>query len=279
MKKKLVLPLIVLIAAAIVVLSYLNLTQQKEGTLANFASPFESESSEETADGEKHDTDSMLSTPVESKPVQTESSAAFSINIPVPPLANSDKSILKILKQFLDERSLALRFFRDNMVNRFVASIDNMTRSHLAQKTMFMKPPLGQFLPLQDGKEGLIISPRNARRYETMLRFAEEVPLDKLVTVYVHFYPLFQQAYENLGYPDRSFNTRFIQVIDHLLDAPEINQPLKLACPQVLCIYADPELEALSAGQRLMLRTGYDNVLREKELLRRLKKEIKKRMH
>jgi len=37
------------------------------------------------------------------------------------------------------------------------------------------------------------------------------VDAKKLVSVYVHLYPLFQQAYVGLGYPDGYFNDRLVQ--------------------------------------------------------------------
>jgi tetratricopeptide (TPR) repeat protein len=74
--------------------------------------------------------------------------------------------------------------------------------------------------------------------------------------VYKRFYPLLQKAYVNLGYPDGYFNDRVVEVIDHLLATPDVPEPPKLARPHVLYEYADPELEALSSGQKLLIRIG-----------------------
>ena len=42
-----------------------------------------------------------------------------------------------------------------------------------------------------------------------------------MAVVYERLYPLFQQAYEDLGYPGKYFNDRLVEVIDHLLQTPE----------------------------------------------------------
>jgi hypothetical protein len=82
---------------------------------------------------------------------------------------------------------------------------------------------------------------------------------------------LFQQAYEELGYPDGYFNDRLISVIDDLLDAPEISAPVYVHQPKVLYEFVDPELEGISAGQKILIRVGPENELRLKAKLRTIR--------
>jgi hypothetical protein len=96
----------------------------------------------------------------------------------------------------------------------------------------------------------------------------------KLVALYVRLYPLFQQAYRDLGYPDRYFNDRLVEVIDHLLATPSVPGPIKLAQPHVLYEFADPALEARSAGQKILIRIGPDNAARVKAKLRELRRQV-----
>ena len=51
-----------------------------------------------------------------------------------------------------------------------------------------------------------------------------------------------------------------------MLSAPQTAAPLTLVRPKVFWEFADPELEARSAGQKLMLRLGNENaaVVRKK---------------
>lgn len=67
-------------------------------------------------------------------------------------------------------------------------------------------------------------------------------------------YPLFQQAYQDLGNPDGHFNDRLIEVIDHLLATPVADGPSCWARPKVMYEFADPRLQALSVGQKALLR-------------------------
>jgi hypothetical protein len=65
-----------------------------------------------------------------------------------------------------------------------------------------------------------------------------------------------------------------VEVIDHLLATPEAPGPIRLAQPKVLYEFADPALEELSAGQKMMLRIGKGNRERIKAKLREIRAAI-----
>jgi hypothetical protein len=90
----------------------------------------------------------------------------------------------------------------------------------------------------------------------------------------VHFYPLFQQAYQALGYPNGYFNDRLVVTIDNLLAAPDITTDIAVVRPNVMYQFADPKLEDLSAGQKLMLRMGPTNAAIVKAKLRELRAQV-----
>jgi hypothetical protein len=92
--------------------------------------------------------------------------------------------------------------------------------------------------------------------------------------LYRRFFPLFQKAYVELGYPQGYFNDRVIEVVDHLLATPEPEGPLMLVRPHVLYEYADPDLERLSPGQKLLLRMGNEHRTTVKQKLREFRSRI-----
>ena len=79
---------------------------------------------------------------------------------------------------------------------------------------------------------------------------------------------------KTMGYPEGHFNTRLVQVIDHLLAAPEPAEPLRLVVPHVLAEYADPKLEAESAGRKVLFRMGRANAARVKAKLREIRRAL-----
>ena len=87
----------------------------------------------------------------------------------------------------------------------------------------------------------------------------------------MRLYPLFQQAYRELGAGDAYFNDRLVEVIDHLLAAPEVAPPIELVRPKVYWQFRDPSLESMSAGHKLMVRIGPEQSARVKAKLRELR--------
>ena len=105
--------------------------------------------------------------------------------------------------------------------------------------------------------------------------------------LYARLYPLFQVAYEELGFPGKYFNDRLVAVIDHLLAAPEPQGPVAVRLVQVegqvpslrhwvRYEYVDPQLQALSAGQKIMVRAGLQNERRLKAVLAKVRASVAK---
>ena len=96
----------------------------------------------------------------------------------------------------------------------------------------------------------------------------------ELASVYGAYYPLLQEQYRALGYPAGNFNDRVIEAIDDMLAAPVPATPPALTQPKVLYEFADPDLEARSAGQKMMLRLGAADAAKVKAKLRAIRKEL-----
>jgi flagellar basal body-associated protein FliL len=191
----------------------------------------------------------------------------------LPALDQSDVALRDALASLVGQKNLEQLFNLQNLVRRIVATVDNLPREKLAQRLMPLKPTSGPFLVSGDG-EDRTISAQNATRYRPFVAVAESVDAAKLVAAYVRYYPLFQQAYRELGYPQGYFNDRLVLVIDHLLEAPEIKGPVKLAQRKVLYEFADAELESRSAGQKILMRIGPENAARLKAKLRGIRREL-----
>jgi hypothetical protein len=134
--------------------------------------------------------------------------------------------------------------------------------------------PIGGPLATTGSEATLAIGPANARRYSAFVAMVEKVDAADAVAAYRRLYPLFQQAYVDLGYPNGYFNDRLVDVIDHLLATPDLEGPIALAQPHVLYEFADPALEERSSGQKAMLRMGRDNAARLKAKLRELRSAL-----
>jgi DUF3014 family protein len=191
----------------------------------------------------------------------------------LPALDQSDKVLQGVLAELFRSRSLRKLFYPRDMVRRFVVTVDNLPRKKLPLQLRPVKPVVGPFLTAAE-RTGVAIAPENDRRYAAYVSAAAAVDGKKLVAVYVHFYPLFQQEYRLLGYPSGAFNDRLIEAIDDLLITPDVERPVHLVQPKVMFEFADPGLEALSSGEKIMLRIGSDNAARIKAKLREIRREL-----
>ena len=208
--------------------------------------------------------------PVVQHPI--EEAAAESKEGALPALADSDSALHGALATVFPKSWE--QFFRlDGLVRRIVATVDALPRKSVPQRVLPLQSVPGSFVTAGQA-EGLLIARENASRYAPYLRLAEATDTRQLVAVYVRFYPLFQQAYVELGYPNGYFNDRLIGTIDDMLAAPDAPDAIPLTQPKVLYEYADPELEALSAGQKIMLRMGAENEVHAKAKLRELRRAL-----
>jgi DUF3014 family protein len=193
--------------------------------------------------------------------------------VPLPVLDESDSTVREMLAGIFGAATFDALFRPQDLVRNIVATVDNLPRKSVASRLMPIKPVPGTFRVA--GPDGAaVIGIDNAARYTPYVRAMQAIDSAKLVAVYVRLYPLFQQAYADLGYPSRYFNDRLIDVIDHLLAAPDVRGPVALTQPKVLYEYADPALQDLSAGQKILVRMGGENEAKVKAKLRELKRAL-----
>jgi len=190
----------------------------------------------------------------------------------LPGLEASDAPIWQALSELLGRKGLDF-IIGDGLIPRIVATVDNLPRDRLPVGVMPLKRVPKPFVTTGKG-DALAIDARNSARYAAYARLVGAIDAARLVAIYVRFYPLFQRAYEELGFPNAYFNDRLVQAIDDLLAAPEPSGPIKLVQPMVLYEFADPKLEARSAGQKIMIRIGRDHAVTVKTKLREIRRLV-----
>jgi len=161
----------------------------------------------------------------------------------------------------------------ENIVRHIVVTVDNLPRRKVAIELRPIKPTPGTTATASQGDITTIAS-ANFERYAPFIKVVQNTDTKTLTSVYFRLYPLFQQSYEDLGYPGQYFNDRLVEVIDDMLKTPDVQGPIQLTQPRVFYEYADPKLESLSAGQKLLLRMGPANEAIMKAKLREFRRMI-----
>ena len=191
--------------------------------------------------------------------------------VTLPPLTDSDSYfLLELLHIFGPE--IGNMLVNEELIDKFVASVDNLPRNHLAERIR----PVGRLTGAFDAVDGssndqFYLNVNNYARYDLLVRLVTTADLEEVADMYRRYYPLLQESYEQLGYPNAYFNDRAVEVIDHLLATPEPAEPIRLVRPHVLFEFADAKLEALSSGQKLLIRAGGEHSAKIKHVLRRLR--------
>jgi hypothetical protein len=209
-----------------------------------------------------------------------------------PPLTldNADPVLRTALIDLLGSKAVASLLQTDDFARRAVATVDGLGRAHAAPRLWPVAPAAGRFT-VQGDPASAQIAEANAARYDTFVALATSVDAKRAAAVYRRFYPLFQRAYQELGYPDAYFNDRLVAVIDQMLATPtpamppalrltEIKGPIAPGAadrPWTRYEFTDPALETLPAGSKILLRMGPQHADKLKAQLRALRAEIARR--
>jgi hypothetical protein len=195
----------------------------------------------------------------------------------LPSLDQSDAYFGRVLRELAGRKGVASFLNLDGFARRFVATVNNLGSDSASTERWPVRETPGRF-QTDTRDDHLVIGPRNAARYTPFVSFVDAIDSRKAVAAYVAMYPLLQRAYEDLGEPTPYFNDRVVAVIDDLLAAPDLAEPVRVKHISVdgaspppgaarLFLYEDSSLERRTAGQKILMRIGQDNARRLKAKL------------
>lgn len=205
-----------------------------------------------------------------SHPIAQAAVPASASTAPLPALHESDDSVIADLSA-LGGDGLKPLLLSPQLVARIVATVDALPRHALGSRFILpLRTPHGAFLASET--QGIVTADaRNAERYAPYMAVVRHADPPALVAWYVRHYPLFQQAWRELGYPRGEFNDRLVAAIDDMLAAPTPAQPPALRRENGRYVYVDPALESRSVGQKLLLRLGPADAAQLKARLRAIR--------
>ena len=213
------------------------------------------------------------------------------IDTPPPPAdapVDAQAALRGSLVGLIGERAVLALLQTDGFANRVAATVDNLGRAHAAPRLWPVVPAPGRFAVLEQAG-ATVATPGNAARYDAFVGLVAGTDMRRAADLYKAHYPQFQAAYRALGYPAGHFNDRLVEVIDTLLDTPEpasapalrlteVKGPLQGPGPGdrpwVRYEYADPALQALPAGSRILLRLSPAQAAQVKARLREFRAQV-----
>jgi hypothetical protein len=185
----------------------------------------------------------------------------------LPQLAASDSFIRNLAQSLSANPEWTKWLVGERLVQRLTASIDNVAEGRSPNPHLAFLAPKGDFRAREQAKS-TTIDPASFRRYDQIAAVVSSLDTKGCVKLYEDTRPLFQDAYRDLGYPDRNFDQTLAKAIHVLLVTPDPSGDVEVREAVKSWKLADPALESLAPAQKQLLRMGPDNVRKIKEKLR-----------
>jgi len=192
---------------------------------------------------------------------------------PLPPLNKSDAQVTQALAEIVGADPLAEYLVKNQAISRAVATLDSLTSRQVSTQINPIRPVADKFVTEAEGGN-VVLSADNFVRYDGYVALIQNADSEMLLALYQRYLPLFQTAWEENG-GEGLFDERLLEVIDHLLETPDVPGPIYLTKPEAVYLFEEPELEAMTAGQKILVRMGSVNASVVKEKLVELKQGIK----
>ena len=189
-------------------------------------------------------------------------------------LDESDELMRKLAAELSSRPELAKWLLTKDIIRKFVAAVDNIANGNSPRKNIDFFHP-GKFFPLK--KEGVCyLDPAGFKRYSPVANVFSSLDSEGCFRLYRQLKSAIQEAYQDLGYPDKDFNTTLFQAMDELLKVPVIEKDVALEEKLMSYVMVDPELEKLSEAQKHLFRMGPVNIRKIKTKLKELESVFKK---
>ena len=185
----------------------------------------------------------------------------------VPSLAEMDGYVRPLLSALSSRPELAALLASDDLVRRFVVSVDAIARGASPARQVRAIAPRSPFT-VATTRDGLVADERSYARYDGLVALVEDIDPAALARLYGRLEPRLEEAYAELG-TGTTFSDALQRALVHLAQTPTLQSVPRLQpAGGINFAYADPRLEELSAAQRQLLRLGPSRAARVQSRLR-----------
>lgn len=179
--------------------------------------------------------------------------------VDVPPLDESDGVVRNLVQRLSNHPTVLAWLATDGLIRNFTVSVQNIAAGRTpARHQSRLRPESGFTVREQDGR--FTIDPAGYRRYDALADAVASVDAEGAAKLYATLKPRIEEAYDDLGFPDTSFDEPLERAIVTLLQVPVLDEEPAVVARGVGYAYADARLENLTAAQKQLLRMGPRNV-------------------
>lgn len=185
----------------------------------------------------------------------------------LPPLDGLDAYLRPLLGALSSRPELAALLASDDLIRRFVVSVDAIARGDSPARQVRAVAPKGPFAVRPRGST-LEIAPASFARYDGLVALVDDLDPQRLARIYGQIKPRLDEAYAELG-TGTTFDAAMARALDHLLATPVPPATLEVRPGKgINYVHVDPSLEGLSPAQRHLIRLGPERMARVQARLR-----------
>jgi hypothetical protein len=179
--------------------------------------------------------------------------------IDLPSLDESDGVVRQLVEGLSAHPQLAAWLAGTGLIRTFAVVVDNVAEGRSPVPHLGFLRPKQPFRAAGQG-DRLRIDPRSYERYRPVAEVVTSLDATACARAYLTLKPRITEAYRELGHPGDSFDATLERAIRHLLATPVLTGEVSVVDYVASFRYADPDVEALSAAQKQLLRMGPDGV-------------------
>jgi Protein of unknown function (DUF3014) len=189
----------------------------------------------------------------------------------VPPLNESDP-VVRMLARALSEHPVVAAWLATNgLIRNFTVVVVSIGEGNAPAKQLSVLKPASPFAVFEaNGKS--YVDTKSYNRYSALADAVASVDSAGAAKLYATLKPRIEEAYGELGSPDRRFDQVLEQAIVAVLGTPTLNSPLQVkpADEGIGYAFTDARLERMSDAQKQLLRMGPRNAQIIKAKLREI---------
>lgn len=194
--------------------------------------------------------------------------------VELPVLNESDAFLTERIQGLETGARLLSLIVSEDLIRKFVVFVDNVADGNLPQLEYPVRRP-SQAMAVRELDENLFeMQTVSYQRYTPLVDGLTAVSQERAMAIYRVMKPLFQEAYREIGYPNRDFDNTLVRAIDTVLNARTAEGPFQLIKPKVMYVYADSEIERMSPVEKQLLRMGPQNAEKLKLSLRQYREAL-----
>ena len=188
-------------------------------------------------------------------------------------LNQSDGTVRDLAADLSSHAALGRWLKSSNLIRKFVAAVDNIANGESPRSHIDFFEPTDRFDVVV--KDGIVsIDPAAYSRYNLVADVFSSLSSKATARLYWLLKPALQEAYKELGYPDKDFQNTLVRAISELLKVPVLDRDIEVQKDVVSYKLVDPRLESLNPAQKHLLRMGPENIEIIQAKLRELAKEL-----